>query len=324
MNSFYQIEFYPSEYRESLLNNAQGEIMIRKTMVLSTAFILMTSVAATAQTKDSLSAKEIADRNVEARGGLQAWRAVQAIKVTGNLDAGGNNRPTLAMPGKRSDTGMPKPRPTQQIQLPFVMESKRPRMTRMEIAFKGQTALQVFDGTNGWKLRPFLNRMEVEPYTDEEMKTVALQSELDGPIIDYAAKGTTIELEGTEKVENNEMYKLKLTFTSGQVTYVWIDAKTFLETKMEGAPRRMDGKLRPVEVYFRDYRRVSGLEMPYMIETMIKNVGVPGMIAASSTVERINVDKIDVNPPLAESLFSKAQLDSIASGKTTSASAMIK
>lgn len=298
--------------------------MIRKAMFLPAVLVFMTAFAAAGQNKDSLSAKEIADRNVEARGGLQAWRAVQTIKITGNMDAGGNNRPTLPMPGKRPDSGMPKPRPTQQIQLPFVMELRRPRMSRVELAFKGQTAIQVFDGTNGWKLRPYLNRMEVEPYTDEEMRTVAFQSELDGPIIDYAAKGTAIELEGTEKVENNDTYKLKLTFKSGSVTHVWIDAKTFLETKMEGPPRRMDGKPRSVEVYFRDYRRVSGLAVPYVMETRIKDTGVPGVIVPSGTVERITADKVDVNPPLEASQFSKAQLDSFVSRKIASASVLAK
>lgn len=47
---------------------------------------------------------------------------------------------------------------------------------RMELQFNGQTAILVFDGANGWKLRPFLNRREVEPYSREEMKASSLQA----------------------------------------------------------------------------------------------------------------------------------------------------
>jgi hypothetical protein len=36
-----------------------------------------------------------------------------------------------------------------------------------------------------------------------------------------------------------------------------------LEAKIEGQPRRLDGVSHPVEVYFRDYRRVDGLQIPY-------------------------------------------------------------
>ena len=41
------------------------------------------------------------------------------------------------------------------------MELKRPRKMRFELQFNGQTAVQVFDGANGWKLRSFLNRRVV-------------------------------------------------------------------------------------------------------------------------------------------------------------------
>ena len=241
------------------------------------------------------------------------------LAMNGKLDAGANNRPTLPMPGKRSGAGMPQPRPAEQVQLPFVMEMARPRKSRVEIVFKGQTAIQVFDGSNGWKLRPFLNRMEVEPYTAEEMKSVAMQSELDGPIVDYAVKGTTLELVGMEKVEGRDTYNLKLTLKSGRVTHVWIDATTFLEAKMEGTPRRLDGKDRPVEIYLRDYRSVDGLKIPFTLETRVHDAGIPGAIAPSSMAEKIILDKVEINPPFTDSLFTKAQLVDIANAKAASA-----
>jgi outer membrane lipoprotein-sorting protein len=245
-----------------------------------------------------LSASEIVERNVSARGGLQAWRAVQAIVLRGKLQAGGNNRPTLPVPGVRTGPEMPAPRPSEQVQLPFVMTLKRPRKMRFELQFQGQTAIQVFDGSHGWKLRPFLNRHEVEPYTQEEIKATSLQSELDGPLIDYAAKGTQIELEGMEKVDNNDAYKLKLTLKGGQQQHVWVDAKTFLDVKIEGTPRRLDGKYHPVAIYMSDYRVVDGLKVPYQLETRVEGV---------SQVEDIRIDSVEVNPKLDDSLFAKLQ-----------------
>jgi hypothetical protein len=41
-----------------------------------------------------------------------------------------------------------------------VMDLERPRKMWFEPQFGGKTAVQVFDGTNGWKLRPYLNRLE--------------------------------------------------------------------------------------------------------------------------------------------------------------------
>ena len=84
---------------------------------------------------------------------------------------------------------------------------------------------------NGWKLRPYLNRLEVEPFTADELRLAAMQQPLDGPLVDYAVKGTQVELEGMEKVEDRNTYKLKLTMKDGHTTRVWIDAQTFLEAE---------------------------------------------------------------------------------------------
>src|ERR1700731_597961 len=136
--------------------------MLRNTLVACFAcFLLIPQAmaggnAATASTQ--LTAAQIAEKNVSARGGLQAWRAVKTMSMSGKMDAGG----------------------TQNVQLPFVLEKKRPRKTRLEIQFAGQTAVQTYDGVAGWKLRPFMGRKTVEPFTAEELGLAAAEAELDG------------------------------------------------------------------------------------------------------------------------------------------------
>src|SRR5882672_3581819 len=257
----------------------------------------------------NLSTAAIVDKNVAARGGLQAWRAVQTMSMEGKVGAGGNQRATLPVPvpGKRANQSILPQRPPQEAQLPFMMELKRPRKMRLELQFNGQKAIQVFDGTNGWKLRPFLNRRVVEPYTTDEMKSESLLSDLDGPLVDYAVKGTKIEFDGVEKVEDRNTYKLKLTMKSGQSIHVWIDTQTFLETKIEGQPRRLDGIYHPVEVYYRDYRPVNGLQIPFLMETKVLRLAQGSAMLRDPSVppERITIDKVVVNPNLEESRFSK-------------------
>ena len=104
--------------------------MFRKTLAVCVFLSLAFSRALGADTappRAKLSAAEIVNKSVAAQGGLQAWRAVQSIVMKGKMDAGGNNRPTLPVPGKRASRQMPPPRPADQVQLPFVMELKRPR-----------------------------------------------------------------------------------------------------------------------------------------------------------------------------------------------------
>jgi hypothetical protein len=258
----------------------------------------------------TLSAQQIVERNVAARGGLQAWQGVSSMSMVGKLDAGKQRQDggQIALVSKQErskakaelrkalQTGKLEGAAPAVIQLPFSMELKRPVMTRLEIPFQGQTAVQVFDGVSGWKLRPFLGRHEVEPYSPEELKLAASQQELDGPLLNHVAKGTTVVVDGGEMVDGRAAYKLKLTLKNQEVRHVWIDAKTFLELKIEGAPRRMDGKWRSVVTYLRDYRSVQGLQIAHRLETSVE--GVAGG-------QNIVIDTVALNPSLDASRFSK-------------------
>ena len=208
-------------------------------------------------------------------------------------------------------------RRVEEVYLPFLMELARPHKMRFELQVAGKAALQVYDGVNGWKLRPYLNRLDVEPYTAEEMKVASMQSDLDGPLVDYAAKGTRIESEGTEKVEDHDTYKLKLTLKSGDVIHVWVDAQTFLETKIQGQPRRLDGTDHPVEVYYRDYRDVNGLQIPFVLETRVLPVTKTAMGLRDMPVppEKTLVEKVVINPKFDAGLFSKPAIPTVSAAK---------
>jgi len=257
----------------------------------------MEAVAADVQAKPSaphLSAEQIVEKNVAARGGLAAWRSIRAVEIKGKMQAGGNNRPSLTVPGVPKDAAMPAARPAEQAELPFLMDLERGRKKRLEIEFQGKTAVQVYDGTHGWKLRPFLNRHQVENYTAEEMKAASQESDLDGYLIDYAAKGSKVELEGTDQVEGHSAYNLKVTDKNGNARHVWVDASNFLEVKVEGTPRRLDGKYHPVATYLRDYRSVGGVMMPFLHETAVEGV---------RDREKIEIETIVANPKLDETRF---------------------
>ena len=283
----------------------------------------LAAAAAAAPPPAKLSAAEIVTKNVAARGGLEAWRAVKTMSLSGKTGAGGNQRATLQLPTqaqatvvtRRTEHAQLPSRRIEEVNLPFLMELARPRKLRFELQVAGQTALQVYDGVNGWKLRPYLNRLEVEPYTAEELKAASVQSELDGPLVDYAAKGTRIESDGIENIEGRDTYKLKLTLKSGDVTHVWVDAQTFLETKIEGQPRRLDGVYHPVEVYYRDYRNVNGLQIPFVLETRVLPVAKTAMGFRDTPVppEKVVIEKVAINPEFDAGLFSKPAVATSAS-----------
>ena len=246
---------------------------MRNILTLACAAAMLVSPIAMAA---GLTAEQVADRNAAARGGLAAWRAVDSMKLSGQMDAGG----------------------TPAVRLPFEMSLKRPHMSRLELRVKDQTAVQVYDGQQGWKQRPFLNRDDVEAFTPQETQAAAADADLDGPLIDHARKGTRIELAGTETVEGHQTYRLRLTHADGRQSNLWIDAATFLDVKMDGEPRRMDNKVRKVSVFYRDYKTVDGLRMPMTLETVVEGV---------RQSHKISIQSVTVNPHLGEALFAKPQ-----------------
>src|SRR6201987_4714810 len=300
----------------------RGQRMMRNIYGIFTLVILAASLVLAADTHFSpagLSAAQIVDKNVAARGGLQAWRAVQTLSLEGKMGVGGNQRAVLHVPvadSKEVPTSLPR-RPAEETQLPVVLEMKRPRKVRVELQFHGQTAVQVYDGANGWKLRPFLNRHEFEPFSQEELKIASNQQDLDGPLVDYAAKGIRVELDGTEKVEGRDTYRLKVTEKSGHTVHLWVDARTFLETKIDGQPRTLDGTEHPVEVYYRDYRTVSGLQISFVLETKVLAVNRNALGLRDTPVpsEKIVIDKVVVNPKLDEKLFSNVEVTKVSKDK---------
>jgi outer membrane lipoprotein-sorting protein len=255
--------------------------------LFSAALCAASLVASTAFAAD-LTAAQIADKNAAARGGLAAWQAIQSMSMTGEMDVGGK---TNAM-------------------LPYTMSLKRPHKNRLEIRFQDQTAVQTYDGKQGWKYRPYLGRTAAEPLTTAELKSAAEADELDGALMDAARKGTKVDLQGIEKVEGKDAYKLKLTKAGGASRNLWVDAASFLEVKIDGEPRKLDGRPHKVSVFYRDYKTVGGLNIAHTLETVVDGV---------KPSRKIVVKSVTLNPKLDDSLFGKpAPMPAVAtSGKTS-------
>jgi outer membrane lipoprotein-sorting protein len=231
-----------------------------------TLFCLL-PLAAAAQTPDS-----IVDKVLAARGTLDKIHAVQAERVSGHISFGPD------------------------AEGPFVVELKRPRKMHMEFTIQGSTLVRVYDGKSaGWANNPFAGKNNPEAMTEEELKNISEESDFDGPLVDYKAKGNQIELVGKDKVESKEVYRLKLTTKNGDVRFYLLDSETFLLLKWEGKRKYKDQEL-PVESFFRDYRDVGGLQFAFEIDSGT---------SAEEINQKILIDKIEIDPEISDSRFAK-------------------
>jgi outer membrane lipoprotein-sorting protein len=249
----------------SPLSPGIARMPIRKSLCI--AWFSIVPLTASAQTAD-----EIVNKALAARGGVEKIKAVKSERVTGRISFTGGMEGT------------------------FVLELKRPRKMHLEIDLGGQSAVRVYDGKSaGWMINPFAENKDVQPMSEEDLKGISEESDFDGPLVDYQAKGSQIELIGKEQFDNKPVYRLKLTNKNGNVRFYVFDASTFVLMKWEGI-RRIEDKEFSWESLFSDYRDVQGLKYAFQIDQ-----GSPG----TEIKQNLVTEKIEIDPQIDDSRFAK-------------------
>jgi len=218
-----------------------------------------------------ITAEELAARNVAAKGGSAAIAAVHSLRRSGKLVTHGG-----------------------QYVLEIVETKQRPQSIRVELSLQGLTQVQACDGREGWQIDPFGGRKNPERMADDDLKGLIEDADIGGPLVDYAAKGNTIEYLGTEDIDGTAAHKIKVTRPAGDLQYVYLDPDYFLEIRIE-SQRSVRGVRQVTVTDFGNYEKVAGVYWPLSIETWRKG---------SSETSKIEFDQAQVNPPLDPGLFS--------------------
>ena len=213
---------------------------------------------------------ELVAKNVEAKGGAAALQALQSVRFSGKL---------LVNEG--------------QIQFGYVETKKRPGAVRSEFTLQGMTAVQAYDGKEGWKISPFQGRKDPEKMSADDVKSLMDEAEIDGPLVDWKAKGSAVDYLGTEDVDGTLAYKLKVVRKNGDVCFVYLDPDHFLEIRVL-TQRIEHGAQTEVETDLGDYEKIGGVFLPFSIEA-----GSKGSPDKQKTV----IEKADANVSVDDTLF---------------------
>ena len=232
--------------------------------VLLAVAALIQSASPAAPTVDEIVAKHVA-----ARGGREALRALRTVRMSGHATAG---------PGREAIVRR---------------EIARPGRIRTELEFQGTTGVYAWDGVTGWRVSPLDGSFEARKLPPEEALGLAEQADLEGPLVDWKAKGHKVELVGTETLDGGPAHQLKITLKSGGTRRVWVDAATGQVVRMEST-RRFRGRDVIQETVYGNYQVTNGLAFPRSIETSAR--GRPQRL-------RIVVESVETNPALAATRF---------------------
>ena len=236
---------------------------MRKPLLIA-AFLGVLSLSAAAQTAD-----EIVSKYVQKIGGMEKLQAIKSMRTTGKFNGGGG------------------------FEAVVVSEAKRPNMVRQDFSLQGLSAVNAYDGKNGWKINPFQGKKDAETLGEEELKQIVENSDFDGPLVNYAAKGNKIEFVGKEEYEGSDVFKLKVTLANGTVKYYFLDTDYYVPIKIE-TKQINRGTEYESETVLGDYKEAGGVYFPFSVE-----IGVKGSQNKSS----ITFEKIEINPAIDDSRF---------------------
>lgn len=178
------------------------------------------------------------------------------------------------------------------MDMPMEIKVKKPNKFRVDVEMMGQKTTSAFDGEKGWMKNPMMGA-GVHDLDGAQLNQAMDQTDMEGPLYNYAAKGSSVELLGKESVDGAEAFKLKLTDKNGTVQTYYISANDYMVTKVESKVEAM-GQSMDIVTRMLGYKEVNGIKIANNIE-----VEMP-MGKQSVIMEEIKVDE-----PLDDALFER-------------------
>lgn len=246
--------------------------LLKSTFVVCSILLLFT-LPAVGQTVD-----EIVQKNLEAKGGEQAWKDLQSARMTGTMQMGAQG---------------------QTMEAPFQIEWQRPDKVRLEFTMQGMTAIQAFDGETGWAIMPFMGKTEPEEMAEDQLKDMKDQAEFDGMLVDWKEKGHQVEYLGEEEVDGTPAYKLRVTKANGDVVDLYLDKDYYVEFKSE-TTREIQGNEMQISTVMGDYKEVGGLMFAHSMEASMG--GGPAM-------QVITIDNVELGVDFPDDYFAMPEVE---------------
>lgn len=228
---------------------------------LALVAVLFLSTGIQAQTAD-----EIINKHLEAIGGKDKLSAIKSVKMESTMSLMGNDAPNTA----------------------YIVDGKA---YRNEMEMMGQKMIQVLTDKGGWMVNPMQGSPDPQELPAEQLKSLAGRF-FAVPLLNYAERGYTLELQGKAKVGDADAWKVKSTDKAGNVVTFFIDTKSYYVTQVELSGEMM-GQSITVTTNYSDFKKTdSGWVVPYATDINM------GQFALSS-----KLNKIEVNPTIDPALF---------------------
>ena len=199
---------------------------------------------------------------------------------------------TLIIHGKskRGDTDMP-----------FTQYIKGEK-SRYESEMMGAKIIRVSDGEKGWTTNP--RDGTIRELAGRQLTQMNQGRQIGGILFNWKAKGYQVSLEGKEKFEGTDVFKIKVIMQEGAVSYAFLDADSYVLLKQTSVRVFQDNEIESTTT-FSNYKMVDGIAIAFNSETTStggssQGRGGRGMGGGTQVIE-----KVEFNQPIDDSMFNK-------------------
>ena len=185
-------------------------------------------------------ADEIIAKHIEALGGKAAWDKVRTMTLTGTY------------------TGFSMPHP-------FTLHRRRPHHLFMSFTLGDKPITLGWNGEIAWWINPWYRIDWPVPMGTADTRAMIQETSLATPFLDYRQAGFTVAFQGEKELEGQKGLVLALTRPDGQTESWYLDPETYLHFGRTSMGSDF-GQPIAQTTWFSDFRKVGGLQLPYLIE----------------------------------------------------------
>ncbi len=206
--------------------------------------------------------QELIESHIAALGGLEVIRSVESMQLTGEVEM-----PSVGMT------------------MPMTITNKRPSKlhVRVEVPAMGAEVINAYDGETAWEINP---QGVTQKMAGEQARDLKELADMDGFLVDYEAKGYAVHYVGEEEVNGSNTKKLRVMRPDSSEMFVFLDAESFLQVKIEAeGTNPMTGARAKKETFLMDYRDVDGMMIPFEMKVLMD-----GQVFQNITIKEVKTN----------------------------------